>query len=182
VLAAFFSLLRGRVYLRKCLSEIAVCPWTFCEILLTQISFNLVPTTIWAVTSISRFNASGPCGFLFFWNSFALHRTVTRRPLTCIANHPLTAKEEVYVFVRPAGASQAAPYGWHEPVCSACQPGSAGHIRRSRTPQAFRYSHAHQACHRDHGRKIEPSITCSPPISRSVEKPSRAVAIVPSLE
>jgi phospholipase C len=27
----------------------------------------------------------------------------------------LTPKEEVYVFVRPAGARLAAPYGWHEP-------------------------------------------------------------------
>src|SRR5260370_12184554 len=62
---------------------------TFCEILLTQISFDLAVSTIWAATGVSLgFNSSGPCGFLFFWNSSALHRTVTVPPLTYIRNHP----------------------------------------------------------------------------------------------
>jgi len=54
-----------------------------------------------------------------------------------------------------SGASQATPHGWREPVLLRLSTWERGHIRRSGTPQPFRYSYVHQACHRDHRRKSE---------------------------
>jgi len=68
-------------------------------------------------------------------------------------------------------AKPGTPCGWHEPVCPACQPGARVH------PPLKTPKHSGTATPSSHVIVIigenEPSITCSPPISPSVEKPSR---------
>src|SRR5260370_26766089 len=93
---------------------------TFCEILLTQISFDLAVSTIWAVTEVSLgFNSSGPCGFLFFWNSSALHRTVTVPPLACIGNHP-QHPQGGSLCLCPACCRKPGSTSWLPRVCLLC--------------------------------------------------------------